>query len=569
MKIVINNTFSKIEGAEEVKNGDLILLEINNALAVRPKGYMFNPMFQNKIWDGYTRFFDKKTGIFPTGLLWKVEKVLDEFGIEEIEVEDNCYPYNVEIPEEITLLEPEAEGGYITLRDYQYDSVKNAIEQTRGIVNVATNGGKTEIASGIIKYLLPKLRAGQTILFITHNLEIFNQSAKRIEKRLNIKVGKVGGGTWDIRPVTVIMVPTVSKYLKEPKKKEIKYTGEMKAVKLIVDLIGKEDDMSKGDLIKVIQMFENVNEKAEQTAAEIMATFMGKKFSKEIKKLKKELEKFEKKAQKKDWDKYDQVQSILKSAVCFIGDEFHHSSSSTWYDTIQQMENAVYRIGLTGTVDEKDQVNVMRVFGCTGKILSKISNDFLIKKGFSAKPTIHLTDIYNPDVPADSKWQQAYKIGITENEYRNNIIADSVKEKYDEGKGCLIITNHIEHGENILKLLEEQGVKAEFTHGGKSSEDRERVLQEMRDGTLKVVIATSILDEGVDISGINCIWLAAGGKSFRQTLQRIGRGLRVKKDGSGVDVFDYVDYTHEILLKHSLERLQYYKGEKFKVKKVK
>lgn len=566
MKIVVTNTISTIEGVEGVKNGDLILIEIDNALAVRPKGYMFTPAFKNRIWDGYERFFNKKTGTFPTGLLWKVLEVLEDF---DYEFEDNRYPYTIEIPEEITLLEPNAEGGIITLRDYQYDAVKNAITQTRGVVNVATNGGKTEIASGIIKQLLPKIRAGQTILFITHNLEIFNQSAKRIEKRLNIKVGKVGGGTWDIRPVTVIMVPTVSKYIKEPTKKDIKYTGEMKAVKLIVDLIGKEDDLERGDLIKVIQMFESTNEKAEQTAAEILGTFIGKKFNKEIKKLKSGLEKFERKAQKKDWDKYDQVQSLLKSAICFIGDEFHHSSSSTWYDTIQKMENAVYRIGLTGTVDEKDPVNVMRVFGCTGNILSKISNDFLIKNGFSAKPTIYLEDIHEKEVTHDSKWQQAYKEGIVDNAYRNQRIAEAVKEKYDEGKGCLIITTYIEHVEDLLKRLTDIGVKADYTHGKRKDDDRERVLEQMRTGELKVVIATSVLDEGVDISGINGIWLAAGGKSFRQTLQRIGRGLRVKEDGSGVDVFDYVDYTHEILLKHSLERLKYYKGEKFKVKKVK
>lgn len=566
MKIVVTNTISTIEGVEGAKNGDLILLEIDNALAVRPKGYMFTPAFKNRIWDGYERFFNKKTGVFPTGLLWKVLEVLADF---DYKIEDERYPYTIEIPEEITLLEPNAEGGIITLRDYQYDAVKNAITQTRGVVNVATNGGKTEIASGIIKQLLPKIRAGQTILFITHNLEIFNQSAKRIEKRLNIKVGKVGGGNWDIRPVTVIMIPTVSKYIKEPTKKEIKYTGEMKAVKLIVDLIGEEDDLERGDLIKVIQMFESTNEKAEQTAAEILGTFIGKKFSKEIKKLKSGLEKFERKAQKKDWDKYDQVQSLLKSAVCFIGDEFHHSSSSTWYDTIQQMENAVYRIGLTGTIDHKDQVNVMRVFGCTGNILTKISNDFLIKKGYSAKPTIYLEGIHEKEVPSDYKWQQAYKEGIVENSYRNQRIAEAVKEKYDEGKGCLIITTYIEHVEDLLKRLTDMGVKADFTHGKRNSDDRERILEQMRTGELKVVIATSVLDEGVDISGINCIWLAAGGKSFRQTLQRIGRGLRVKEDGSGVDVFDYVDYTNEILLKHSLERLKYYKGEKFKVKKVK
>jgi superfamily II DNA or RNA helicase len=573
LKFIIDNVRCRIEDINIDTADDIRLIEIDNLLAIKQPGYFFSPAFKANRWDGRVRFFDKKTNSFPTGLL---EKVLNELECNTegdikntLEIVDTRDKFHVSVPDEIKLIEPSVDGGFITLRDYQYDSVKNAIDNTRGIVNVATNGGKTEIASGIIQQLLPHLKSGQTILFVTHNKEIFHQSAKRIEKRLNIKVGKVGDGKWDIRPVTLIMIPTVSKYINPPKKKDITYTGEIKSVKLIVDLLGDEKSVSRKDLIKVIQMFENVDGKAEQTAAEILSSVIDKKFDKEMKKFKKALQNYEKKKQKKEWDKHDNTMELLKSAVCFIGDEFHHSSSSTWYDTLQLCENAVYRFGLTGTVDKKDEINVMRMYGCTGDIVSKISNDFLISNGYSAKPTIFLEEINTPVLPENCQWQEAYKLGITENVYRNKVIAKRVTEKYREGKGCLVLTNHINHGENILEMLRDNDVEAEFTHGGRSSEDRENLLQGMRDGKLKVLIATSILDEGVDISGINCVWLAGGGKSFRQLLQRIGRGLRTKEDGSGLEVFDYLDYTQTILTKHTMERYQYYKDEKFDIKKIK
>src|SRR5690606_9995040 len=109
-------------------------------------------------------------------------------------------------------------------------------------------------------------------------------------------------------------------------------------------------------------------------------------------------------------------------------------------------------------------------------------------------------------------------------------------------------------------------VECEFTHGSFSR--REEVLDDMKEGRLKVLIATSILDEGVDVSGINCLWMAAGGKSFRQVLQRIGRGLRKKDDGSGLEVYDFLDYTQKHLIKHTQERYTYYKNEGFEIKKV-
>jgi len=91
----------------------------------------------------------------------------------------------------------------------------------------------------------------------------------------------------------------------------------------------------------------------------------------------------------------------------------------------------------------------------------------------------------------------------------------------------------------------------------------------MRDGTEKVLISSSILDEGVDISGIDTLVLGAGGKSLRQTLQRVGRGLRKKKTGENkVDVYDFMDYTNKFLKNHSDERKKIYLNEGFEVKEV-
>jgi superfamily II DNA or RNA helicase len=85
---------------------------------------------------------------------------------------------------------------------------------------------------------------------------------------------------------------------------------------------------------------------------------------------------------------------------------------------------------------------------------------------------------------------------------------------------------------------------------------------------LPVLIATTIFDEGVDVSGINCLFLAGGGKSMRQLLQRIGRGLRKKADGSGIEVYDVLDYHNEHLARHTLERYKVYKSEGFDIIKL-
>src|SRR5699024_168494 len=180
----------------------------------------------------------------------------------------------------------------------------------------------------------------------------------------------------------------------------------------------------------------------------------------------------------------------------------------------------------------------------------------------------YLETIDKPNPVLADGYQEAYTLGIVENKHRNKIIAERVKAKYEAGKTCLIIVTRTLHGELLEKRLTDMGDDCEFIHGVRSTEDRQEALNRTADGRLGVLIATTILDEGVDVSGINCIWMAAAGKSYKQTLQRVGRGLRKKKDGSGLEVYDFIDATNDYLTKHSLTRYDYYEAEKFEIVKL-
>lgn len=565
MKIVVGNSYSKIVDISE--SDEELIQKIDDALSEYQPGYFFSNEFKSGFWDGKVRFYQRKTHSFPSGLLNKVLEV-----VEEVELEYENNEIKVEIPdEEIKLFEPSSYEGCITLRDYQYNAVKTALEKRRGIINVATNGGKTEIAAGIIKLLASNIPDNNTILFFTHSKEIFHQSAERLSKRLDMEIGKVGDGLWNIKPVTVVMIPTVSRHLKPPKVEKLtidQYKGELRAAKLIYELIGNVslDETTAKTLAQVLQERDGV---VEQEASDILVNAIVEGTVKETyTSMKKALRKFEKERREKIFKKHNEVKALLDSAICFIVDECHHASSDTWYETLMTCQNAVYRIGLTGTVDKSQPINVLRLEGCTGEVIIKISNDFLIGRGYSAKPTIFLEEVREPALKDSLSWQEVYRLGIIENDYRNRKVVELVAEKYGEGKGVLVIVNWTSHGESLLEMLKQQGIPCEFTHGGRNSEDRERILQDLRYEKLKVLIATSILDEGVDVPGINVLVMAAGGKSFRQTLQRIGRGLRKKKDGSGLEVYDFLDYHHRLLAKHTKERLNYYRDEKFDMKKL-
>lgn len=445
-----------------------------------------------------------------------------------------------------------------------------------GIVN-----HNTEIASGVIQQVLPYLKRGQRVAFFTHSREIFGQSAERIAKRVGLKlrdVGFIGDGKFDVKnkKIVFVMVPTLVSALKDPKK-GIKFTPKERVIKMIAeDIVPKFKNTQNTrqlirNYIKNCNLTTNVWLDVEQHLSYVAydKKFTDKSAQMHLNKYTAEFTKIMEKKNKKKFQKYNETMEFLESVTVMIADEVHHSKADTWYTSLSLCENAIYRVGLTGTVDKKDKMGWQRLQALFSQVVVRVSNEYLIDKGISSKPTIRLLPITEPrNIELASNFLEAYKLGIVENEYRNKIIADLV-ESYHKRKpgGILVSVKEIAHGDYILESLRNRGLEVEFIHGGSDADHRATQLSRFSKGELKILIASTIIDEGVDMKSIGCMVLAAGGKSMRQQLQRIGRGLRLNGiDGNSVMVFDFMDRTNIFLLNHSKERVKLFQSEKFDVK---
>jgi superfamily II DNA or RNA helicase len=100
-----------------------------------------------------------------------------------------------------------------------------------------------------------------------------------------------------------------------------------------------------------------------------------------------------------------------------------------------------------------------------------------------------------------------------------------------------------------------------FIHGDTPIEERTDAIQDFKNGVFKVLITSSILDQGVDIPNIDVLVFAAAGKSYIRAIQRVGRGLRINEGKDKLTVIDFCDKTHRYLAKHSIERISAYNKE--------
>lgn len=214
-------------------------------------------------------------------------------------------------------------------------------------------------------------------------------------------------------------------------------------------------------------------------------------------------------------------------------------------------------------LDRTDGAN-LRLIAATGEVIINLPNKFLVDRGVSARANIIFDKVTEPVLKKKGiRYNTAYKQGVTENPQLLNKIVSWARDFRAAGLNTLILCEEIAHGRLIDDALwthEALGgvfIPHQFIYGDESTEVRQNALDQFAKGEMPVLIASTILDEGIDVPTIDALILAGSRKSRIRTMQRLGRGLR----GDKLIVVEFANFCHKYLLEHSLKRLQDYKSE--------
>lgn len=126
-------------------------------------GYMFDPAYKNKLWNGKKTLYDKESNTIPMGLWREAYKCCEEFGYTFEFTNKNEFPLNrTAKKDDITNFINSFFDGYkinnepFICRDYQIQCAINILKNRYCNISVATSGGKTLIYSMVLFYLLKK-----------------------------------------------------------------------------------------------------------------------------------------------------------------------------------------------------------------------------------------------------------------------------------------------------------------------------------------------------------------------------------------------------------------------------
>lgn len=255
----------------------------------------------------------------------------------------------------------------------------------------------------------------------------------------------------------------------------------------------------------------------------------------------------------------------LRGVDLLIVDEVHRVNDGQFFNVLQNTP-ASMRVGFSATPLRRGDLGDIVLLATIGPVIYRQQAAPLIAEGYLANPTVSILPDGSTTGGGREPYHVAYHGRIVHNQERNAAIVALTASGIAVGRRVLILVRSIGHGMQLLfELNEAHGILGTFLSGRDSKSTRISVLSKFRSGEIPVLIGSVILSEGIDIPELDMMIMASGGKSEIDVLQKLGRGMRPKADGSGLLVYDFADEGHKYLQRHALARVEAYKGAGYTV----
>lgn len=263
------------------------------------------------------------------------------------------------------------------------------------------------------------------------------------------------------------------------------------------------------------------------------------------------------------WQSLDNYPELLAEVLCVIVDEAHQAKAQVLQNLMQNAgKNVPFRFGCTGSLPQ-EPLGEHQVRGALGDVLFELSAWELQQSGVLSSCIINV--IQSQETRTFIDYHDEFRF-LTTDKDRLRWIASYIEEVATSGN-TLVLVKNVKTGKEIAKLI---GDKAVFISGGTKTTLREDAFEWVGVNSNSILICTKgIAAVGIDIPRIFNLFLVEQGKSFIETIQSIGRGLRRAEDKDHIEIYDLCADT-KYSKRHLSQRKKYYKDAQypFVVKKV-
>nr|KAG0264690.1 DEAD (Asp-Glu-Ala-Asp) box polypeptide 23 [Mortierella polycephala] len=128
---------------------------------------------------------------------------------------------------------------------------------------------------------------------------------------------------------------------------------------------------------------------------------------------------------------------------------------------------------------------------------------------------------------------------VTDENKKKNRLMDLLKGQFIPP--MIVFVNQKKSCDMLAKMINSTGLRATTLHGGKSQEQRELALSQLKSGKSDVLVATDVAGRGIDVQNVSLVVNFDMAKNIEDYTHRIGRTGRAGKSGVAVTFLSSYD----------------------------
>ena len=223
--------------------------------------------------------------------------------------------------------------------------------------------------------------------------------------------------------------------------------------------------------------------------------------------------------------------SIYDKFAFVVFDEGHHLPAETFKEIALHVK-ARYAMVLSATPERADR-NEALIYAVGGPPVYRTSYYELVLRGLLAPLQVEVVPVPLGDEEA-AEYERASESPDPNRTAQLIKIASCAKSKLEalrrivaEERGrVMVFCQFVEQALEAYEAVREVEPRAVLITGETAKGERARAFEAFRRGAVRVLVATTVLDEGVDVPDADVAVILSGTGQVRQMIQRVGRVLR-------------------------------------------
>ena len=241
---------------------------------------------------------------------------------------------------------------------------------------------------------------------------------------------------------------------------------------------------------------------------------------------------------------YKSLELFAKNEFDYIIiDECHHATAETYKKIIGYFEPE-FLLGLTATPERMDNQDVFALFDKNVpyelRLRDAIINELVVPfKYYGVRDTLVDYGL--------TKSEERRMIAQLANEEHVEFISSQIESHRGQGKlKAIAFCRNVTHARMMSQAMGER-YKTAYLTGRNDIGERIRAYNDLQndDADLEILFTVDILNEGVDIPGVNMVLFLRPTESSTIFIQQLGRGLRKYDNKPHVTVLDFIGNSYK------------------------